>query len=90
MANNFWEREDFDIAMFYAVFQGIYNLFYDGRIEEPIRLVRRYDEVSSSHKYDKLHEMLANFRHDIITSDREAAAFVVACDIYDIRYGNVK
>ena len=86
----FWEREDFDIAMFYAVFQGIYDLFYNDRIEVPIGLVLRYDAMSEEGSYDELMKKLTEFRYDIVTSDREAASFVVACDIYEHRYGSVK
>ena len=86
MAKKFWEREDFDIAMFYAVFQGIYDLFYDNELEEPIYLVNRYDAMSKAGDYDALMSKLAEFRRDFVTSDREAASFVVACDIYERRY----
>ena len=89
MDRKFWEREDFDIAMFYAVFQGVYDLFYDNGLDEPIGLVRRYDAMCEDGSYDVLIGRLSDFRHDIVTSDREAAAFVVACDIYERRYGNV-
>ena len=90
MAKKFWEREDFDIAMFYAIFQGIYDLFYNNHVDEPDVLWKRYDAMSKSGKYNALMSKLADFRYDIVTSDREAAAFVVACDIYERRYGSVK
>ena len=90
MGKKFWEREDFDIAMFYAVFRGIYDLFYNDHIGEPISLVRRYDAMSKEGSHDELMKKLAEFRYDIVTSDREAASFVVACDIYEHRYGSVK
>ncbi|MBQ8713113.1 MAG: hypothetical protein IJ551_09900 [Prevotella sp.] len=88
MAKKFWEREGFDIALFAAVFSGVYNVYYDscdyGR--EYDAMVIRGDQLLQDSEAKPLLTMFANYRMDIVTSDREAAALAVTYGIFERRY----
>lgn len=92
MANNkspkFFEHKDFDIALFVNVLHGIYKVYYDScdygeeyknMIWKGIALTRDNDNAPLLCSY-------TDYSNDVLTSDRELAAFAVTYEIYQKRY----
>jgi len=90
MTKKFWEREGFSIKTFAQIFTGVYDLYYDARYEqtdedammlEGARLMQDKTNVP-------LLKMLADYRQDILTSDREVASFAVTYNLYLTRFAD--
>lgn len=88
MAKKFWEREGFDIALFAAVFNGVYQVYYDsgdnGREYEA--MVTRGDGILNDEGDDPIVKAFCEYRQDYVTSDREAAALAVTYGIFESVY----
>lgn len=85
MAQAFFERADFDIAMFCAIFQGVYDML-DYVDDIPCKFVKRGNALLRAESTGPLQLMFCYYRHYLICCDREVAAFAVAYDIYERRY----
>lgn len=85
----FFSRKDFDIALFASVFSGIYNVYYESGDDGPAYrdMVAMGDRLLQDKSVAPLNVAFAEYRQDIVTSDREAAAFAAAYAIYEKRYG---
>ena len=85
MAEKFWEREGFDIALFAAVFSGVYKVYYDSGNygEEYIGMVWKGDALWRDRENAPLAKMFATYISDVPTSDRELATFAVTYDIFE-------
>ena len=67
-----------NIEKFNNVFQSYYDYLYNNQeIEDALELSRLGDHFLRN-RFHELALALADFRHDIISSDREAAAFALA------------
>lgn len=86
MAQAFFERADFDIAMFCAIFQGVYDMLYNHVDDTPCKLVKRGYALLCAERTRSLQIALFDYRNDFLSSDREVAAFAVAYGIYERRY----
>lgn len=85
MANKFWEREDFDIALFAAVMNGVYKVYYDSCDygEEYTVMIWKGGALWRDKQNIELAKMYADYVQDAPTSDRELAAFAAAYDIFE-------
>lgn len=92
MAKKFWEREDFDIALFTSVFYGIYNVYYESGDDGPMyrTMVTMGDDLLKDSEAKPFITMFANYRQDMVTSDREAASLAAAYEIYRKHYKEVE
>ena len=85
MAKKFWEREGFDIALFAAVFSGVYNVYYEsgdyGRMYDV--MVNRGDGILNDEGDKPIVKAFCEYRQDYVTSDREAAALAVTYGIFE-------
>ena len=88
MAKKFWERKGFDIKTFTQTFGGIYSLYYNNPCEETDEagMMRVGDRLLKEPENGPLLKMLAECRMDILTSDREVAAFAVTYGVYQQRF----
>lgn len=89
MAKKFWEREGFSIKTFATIFTGVYDLYYDALCEQQTdehAMMLEGDRLMRDRANVPLLKMLAGYRHDILTSDREVAAFAVTYNLYLARY----
>ena len=85
MEKKFFEREDFDIQMFCAVFQGVYKVYYDSCDygEEYTTNVWRGVALSRDPKNAPLLKAYADHCNDVPISDREMASLAVTYGIYE-------
>lgn len=90
MAKKFWEREDFDIAMFAAVFNGVYGVLYETCDYGPgyRSMLERGDRLLQDKGAAPVVKLFNEHRQDYVSSDREAAAFAVTYGIYE-RYNEL-
>lgn len=88
MAKKFWERKGFDIKTFTQTFGGIYSLYYANSYRETdeVYMTRVGDRLLKDPENKPLLNMLAECRMDILTSDREVAAFAVTYGVYQQRF----
>ena len=88
MAKKFWEREGFSIKTFAQIFTGVYDLYYDAPCEQTDEhaMMLEGDRLMQDKANVPLLKMLAGYRHDVLTSDREVAAFAVTYNLYQQRY----
>lgn len=91
MEKKFWEREDFDIRMFCAVFQGVYTVLYDCCDYSPkyAELVERGDKILKDLDNAPLLKAYAAVKYDVPTSDRECAALAVTYHIFESFIGTI-
>lgn len=84
----FFEHDGFDIALFVSVLNGIYKVYYDScdygeeyknMIWKGIALTRDNDNAPLLRSY-------TDYSNNVLTSDRELAAFAVTYGIYQKRY----
>lgn len=92
MDKKFWEREDFDIQMFCAVFQGVYKVYYDSCDygEEYTTNVWKGVALCRDPKNAPLLKAYADAVFDAPTSDREMATFAVTYHIFESYNGTKK
>ena len=88
MANKFWEREGFSIKTFAAIFTGVYDLYYDAPCEQTDEhaMMLEGDRLMQDKANVPLLKMLAGYRQDFLSSDREVAAFAVTYYLYLARF----
>lgn len=81
MAKKFWEREDFDIALFASVFNGVYTLCYECVNENDSKTFEAYRQDGDAMMYNAevapLVKAFCDYRQDGCTSDREVAALAM-------------
>lgn len=82
MKKKFWERRNFDMALFHAVFTNVYGLLYNNFNET----VKRGDALLGDKGNAELLERLCAWRQDFISSDRETASFAIAYEIFAERF----
>ena len=85
MAKKFWEREGFDIALFVAVFNGVYQVYYDSGDygEEYMGMVWKGGALWRNPDNTELAKTYVDYLQDAPTSDRELAAFAVTYGIFE-------
>ena len=84
MAKNFWEREDFDIIMFCAVYMGVYQVYYDScdyGTEYQANVLFGAALVADPNNAPLL-KAYVDTCGDMPISDREMASFAVTYGIY--------
>lgn len=88
MAKKFWEREGFSIKTFAQIFTGVYDLYYDAPYEQTDEhaMMLEGDRLMQDKTNVPMLKMLAGYRQDVLTSDREVAAFAVTYNLYQQRY----
>ena len=86
MAKKFWEREDFDIALFVSVFNSVYNLCYDCVNMDDSKTMDAHCKDGDAMMYNAeiapLVKMLSDYREDGLTSDRELATFAIVYGMF--------
>lgn len=86
MAKKFWEREDFDIALFASVFNSVYALFYECVNESDSKVFDAHRQDGDAMLYDDdikpLVKAFNTYRDDQLTSDREMATFAVVYNMF--------
>ena len=88
MAKRFWEREEFRIELFVAIFRQVYDLYYDapeGQTDEREMTVEG-DRLMQDAENAPLLKAYAAHEQDVPTSDREVAAFAVTYGVFQGRY----
>lgn len=79
MAKKFFEHAGFSIEPFAQIFAAVYDLYYRASQQtDEYAMMLEGDRLLRDAANKPLLAMLAGHRHDIITSDREVAAFAVA------------
>ena len=88
MAQKFWERKDFDIALFTITFRYFYKAFYETCYngKEFRERVAQGDKLLRDRSLTPLLVAFNDYRKDILTSDREVAAFAVTYGVYHQRF----
>ena len=88
MAKKFWKREDFSIKTFAQIFTGVYDLYYDAPCEQTDEhaMMLEGDRLMQDKANVPLLKMLVRYRQDVLTSDREVAAFAVTYNLYLARF----
>ena len=82
---------ELNIIDFIKKFNEHYEFFYNVHddVEGYRKLVRTGDNIISCDKFRDLIGKFHHARHDIMTSDREVAAFVLTMSDFGINYNNV-
>lgn len=88
MAKNFWKREGFSIKTFAQIFAGVYDLYYNAPYEQTDEhaMMLEGDRLMQDKANVPLLKMLVRYRQDVLTSDREVAAFAVTYNLYQQRF----
>lgn len=86
----FFNHPGFDLRLFVTVMGRIYRLYYESRDagEGYQKAVSRGDEILKDKKVTPLIFDYQELTHDFISSDREAAAFGQAYDIFETNFNN--
>lgn len=86
MKKKFWEREDFDIALFASVFNGVYTLCYECVNESDSKVFDAHRQDGDAMMYNAevapLVKAFCDYRQDGCTSDREVAAFAITYGMF--------
>ena len=86
MAKKFWEREDFDIALFASVFNGVYQLCYEcvnaGDSKTYDAHFQDGDAMMYNAEIAPLVKAFSDYRQDGLTSDRELASFAITYGMF--------
>lgn len=81
MKKLFFEHDDFNIAIFIKVLDGVYTTLYD-YFSTPGELILEGEKLIKDESLKPLLKRLIEYRQDILTSDRELAAFAITYEIF--------
>lgn len=81
MEKLFFEHDDFDIALFCKVLDGVYTTLYD-YFSTPEELIIKGETLTKDESLKPLLKRLIEYRKDVFTSDREVAAFAITYEIF--------
>lgn len=81
MEKLFFEKENFDIALFSKVLDGVHATLYD-YFSTPEELILKGESLIKDELLKPLVKQLYKFKEDVFTSDRELAAFAITYDIF--------